>query len=201
MKHHFNIAAVVTGIILAACPVLADYQTGIGAYRVHDYKWALKEFKADQNRDSQYTLGIMYFKGEGVKADHLEGIEWFRKAAAQGHVQAQFLLGTMFDAGKDVTQDRAAAAKWYRKAADQGHVQAQFNLGLMYVNGEGVEKDRTKAVLWLKKAAHGGHKDAGRLLKTMGEEVPAQALPKGGKAAKKPVTSDAPSALPPGHPQ
>mgnify|MGYP001398951901 CR=1 FL=1 len=200
MRKYFKIAAVVSGLTLLAAPVLADYKTGLGAYRVRDYKRAMKEFKADPTRDSQFNLGVMYFKGEGVKADPIEGIEWFRKAAEKGHVQAQFLLGTMFDAGKDVAQDRAAAAKWYLKAADQGHVQAQFNLGLMYTNGEGVEKDREKAVVWLKKAAGNGHRDAGRLLKTMGEEVPAQAQHKGGKVTKKAPAGSAPSTLPPGHP-
>src|SRR5450631_2407234 len=156
MRNCFNVAAILTGIFLTAAPVLADYKTGMAAYRVHNYKSALKEFKADQTRESQYNLGVMYFKGEGVKADHLEGIEWFRKAADQGHPQAQFLLGTMYDGGKDVAMDRAAAAKLYRKAAEQGHLQAEFNLGLMYVNGEGVEKDRNKAVVWLKKAARSG---------------------------------------------
>jgi len=199
VKRGYKIALVITGIILAAAPVLADYKTGIAAYKVRDYKRALKEFKADQTLDSQYSLGVMYFKGEGVKADHLEGIEWFKKAAIQGHTQAQFLMGTFFDSGKDVPIDRVAAAKWYLKAADKGHLQAQFNIGLMYVNGEGVEKNRNKALVWLKSAAHSGHLDAARLLKTMGEEVPPQALPTGGKAAKKPLNDSAPSALPPGH--
>ncbi|MEI6208102.1 MAG: tetratricopeptide repeat protein [Desulfuromonadales bacterium] len=187
-------------IILSAVPSLADYQTGMGAYRVRDYKWAMKEFKADPNRDSCYSLGVMYFKGEGVKADHLEGIDWFRKAADQGHSQAQFLLGTMYDSGKDVIQDRAVAAKWYVKAAEQGHVQAQFNIGLMYVNGEGVEKNRDNAVAWLKKAAGKGHHDAGRLLKTMGEEVPPQAKVKTKAKGKVPQTGGTPSEKPPGHP-
>lgn len=200
MKTSSTIAAVMTGIMLAAAPVLASYQAGLAAYRAHDYKRALKEFKADQGRDSRYTLGVMYYKGEGVKADHQEGIEWFRKAAEKGHVQAQFLLGTMYDSGKDIAQDRAEAAAWYRKAAEQGHTQAQFNLGLMYVNGEGVEKDRDKAVVWLKKAAKKGHQDAGRLLSTMGENVPAQARPKKGKVIKKAPVSGTPSQLPPGHP-
>jgi TPR repeat protein len=204
MRKLFNSAAIAVGIFLTASSATADYQTGMGAYRVRDFKWALKEFKADQkNRESQFNLGVMYFKGEGVTADRLEGIEWFRKAAAQGHPNAQYLLGTMYDGGKDVALDRAAAAKWYRKAADQGHVQAQFNLGLMHVNGEGVEKDREKAVAWLKKAGRNGHRDAGRLLKTMGEEVPLQAQVKGadGKTTKKPHPAGAPAGLPAGHPQ
>ncbi len=201
MRKNITIAAVLTGIILMATPVLADYKAGQAAYRAHDYKKALKEFKADQTRDSQYNLGVMYFKGEGIKADQAEGIEWFRKAADQGHAQAQFLLGTMYDGGKGVAQDRAVAAKWYLKAAENGHNQAQFNLGLMYVNGEGVEKNRDKAVLWLKKAARGGHENAIRLLKTMGEEAPAPATPKGGKGAKKIPAPGSNTVLPPGHPK
>ncbi|WP_224985036.1 tetratricopeptide repeat protein [Geomonas agri] len=203
MKKCSILATVVTAVILVAVPALADYRIGMGAYRVKDYKWAMKEFKADQkNPNSLYNLGIMYYKGEGVKADHNQGIEWIRKAAEKGHVQAQFLLGTFYDSGKDLAQDRATAAQWYRKAAKKGHTQAQFNLGLMYVNGEGVEKDHGNAVVWLKKAARGGHQDAGRLLKTMGEDVPAQALPKKGKAAEgaNAPAAGTPSALPPGHP-
>jgi len=201
MRIFSTITVVVTGLILAAIPALADYQAGLRAYRAHDHKTALKEFKSNPTRDSLYNLGVMYFKGEGVKADPLEGVEWFRKAAAKGQVQAQFLLGTIFDGGKNVTQDRAAAAKWYRKAAEQGHPQAQFNLGLMYTNGEGVNKDRAEAVVWLKKAAAKGHQDAGRLLKTMGEAVPPQALPKTDKSSKKPAAAGTPSALPSGQPR
>jgi len=202
MRWCFRLTAVVLLLaLLTTVTVSADYQTGMGAYRVRDYKWAMKEFKADQTRDSQYNLGVMYYKGEGVKADHHEGIEWFRKAAVQGHAQAQFLLGGFYDSGKDLPLDRAEAAKWYRKAAEQGHLQAQFNLGLMYINGEGVEKNRNKAVVWLKKAAYNGHRDAGKLLKSMGEEVPPQAQSNGGKIFKKPLSSDSPLILLPGHPQ
>jgi TPR repeat protein len=201
MRHGYKIAAIMTGIILITIPALADYKAGLAAYRVKDYKKALKEFKADPTPASNYNLGVMYFKGEGVKADHLEGIEWFRKSAEKGYAQAQYVLGTIYDGGKDVALDRVVAAKWYRKSAEQGHLQSQFNLGMMYVNGEGVEKDRNKAVLWLKKAARGGHKDAGKLLKTMGEEVPPQAQPVSTKIIKKPHTDEAPPALPPGHPK
>lgn len=158
--------------------VLADYNIGIKAYRNKDYARALKEFNAAGSKDSNYNLGVMYFKGEGVKADHLQGLEFFKKAAEQGQMNAQFILGTLYDKGEDVIQDRAVAAGWYRKAAEQGHTQAQFNLGLMYTNGEGVEKDRKQAVPWLKKAARQGHKGAVKLLGVMGEEVPRAAKAK-----------------------
>ena len=184
---------------ITAGVVLADYNAGLKAYRNKDYGRALKEFKTSGSKDSNYNLGVMYFKGEGVKADRLQGLEYFKKAADQGHMNAQFILGTMYDKGEDVLQDRAFAARWYRKAAEQGHAQAQFNLGLMYTNGEGVEKDRKQAVPWLKKAASQGHKGAGKLLGVMGEEVPKAARSRPGKS--KAASPPASGALPPGHPR
>ncbi len=182
--------------VLTAVSAVADYNSGLKAYRMKDYAQALKEFKADGGKDSSYNLGVMYFKGEGVKADHLQGIEWFKKAAEQGHANACFILGTTYDKGVDVLQDRVVAAKWYRKAAERGHAQAQFNLGLMYTNGEGVEKDRKEAVVWLKKSAAQGNKGAGKLLGVMGEEVPKAARSKAVKGK-----SVEPGALPSGHPK
>lgn len=190
------LTACIAGI--SAGPVLADYNAGLKAYQNRDYGRAIKEFKAAGDKNSHYDLGVMYFKGIGVKADRLQGLEWFKKAAAQGHANAQFILGTLYDKGEDVIQDRSVAAKWYRKAAEQGHAQAQFNLGLMYTNGEGVEKDRKEAVVWLKKAAKQGHIGAGKLLGVMGEDVPKAARPKAAKSkTAHPVGS---GELPPGHP-
>ncbi len=184
---------------LSTGAVLADYNNGIKAYRNKDYGRAMKEFKASDSKDSNYNLGVMYFKGEGVKADRLQGLELFKKAAEQGQMNAQFILGTLYDKGEDVLQDRAVAARWYRKAAEQGHVQAQFNLGLMYTNGEGVEKNRKQAVPLLKKAARQGHKGAGKLLGVMGEEVPREAKPNAAK--DKAASPDSSGALPSGHPR
>lgn len=191
------VTACITGLTAGA--VLADYATGLKAYQKKEYGRALKEFKAANDKNSHYNLGVMYFKGQGVKPDHLQGLEFFKKAAEEGHGNAQFILGTLYDKGEDVMQDRGVAAKWYRKAAEQGHVQAQFNLGLMYTNGEGVAKDRKEAVVWLKKAARQGHVGAGKLLGVMGEDVPKEARPKASKG--KAATPPASGALPPGHPQ
>lgn len=198
MKLYSTLAVAVCIAGMGITPVLADYNAGLKAYQKKDYATALKEFKADKDKNSYYNLGVMYFKGQGVKADHLRGVEWFKKAAEMGHVNAQFILGTLYDQGGDVVQDRAVAAKWYRKAAEQGHAQAQFNLGLMYTNGEGVPKDRKEAVTWLKKAARQGHMAAGKLLGVMGEEVPkaARAKHSGSKAGHPDMNGE----LPPGHP-
>jgi TPR repeat protein len=35
---------------------------------------------------------LMYRDGEGVTKDTIKAVEWFQKAASQGHKKAQFIL-------------------------------------------------------------------------------------------------------------
>ena len=44
---------------------------------------------------AQYALGEMYYRGNGVEQDMSKALEWFEKAARQGHPEAQSLLGVM----------------------------------------------------------------------------------------------------------
>lgn len=164
---------VIAAILLVLAPAVsawADFASGLRAYEQHDYATALRIFKADGSADSAYLLGIMYYKGEGVKPDKGEAVKWVRRSAEKGHVRAAYNLGMMYDKGDGVPQDLKEAARWYRKAAEKGHAQSQFNLGLMYTNGEGVPKDRKEALKWLRKAAKQGHVNARKLLAVMGEK-------------------------------
>jgi hypothetical protein len=88
---------------------------------------------------------MRYFNGQGVAQDYKEAVNWFRKAAEQGHAMAQFNLGRMYYDGQGVAQDFKEAVNWYRKAAEQGHAMAQNNLGFMYANGRGVGQDSVVA--------------------------------------------------------
>jgi TPR repeat protein len=87
-------------------------------------------------------------------------VQWFRKAAEQGHAMAQFNLGVMYANGEGVPKDDAEAVKWFRKAAEQGDAKAQFNLGVMYAEGRGVPRNDVAAYAWMNLAAAGGHKEA-----------------------------------------
>ena len=42
--------------------------------------------------DAQYNLGVMYANGSGVPKDEVKAVEWYRKAAQQGHAHAQSKL-------------------------------------------------------------------------------------------------------------
>lgn len=164
------VSGLLIGLALAVPSVWAGYDAGAKAYLSKDYKRAMREFKTDGGPASQYVLGIMHFKGEGVETDKVAAVKLLRASAERGYLKAQYSLAVIYDKGDGVAQDQPEAAKWYRKAAEQGHAQSQFSLGLMYTNGEGVEKDRAEAVKWLRKAAGQGHVRAKKLLRVMGEK-------------------------------
>jgi uncharacterized protein len=68
-----------------------DFDKGLAAAQSGDFETALKEWRplAEQgNADAQYNLGWMYSSGTGVPQDYTQAVEWYRKAAEQGHVKA-----------------------------------------------------------------------------------------------------------------
>jgi uncharacterized protein len=78
--------------------------------------------KADQgDAKAQFSLGMMYYSGEGVPQDYKQAVKWYRKAADQGAAMAQFSLGWMYKEGKGVPQDYAQAYMWAYLAAAQGN--------------------------------------------------------------------------------
>ena len=105
---------------------------------------------------AQFSLGVMYEQGKGIRQDYTEAVQWYRKAAEQGDTYAQVSLGLMYEKGQGVRQDYAKAVSWYRKAAEQGQAEAQYNLGVMYEEGQGVSKNRKVAKEWYKKACDNG---------------------------------------------
>lgn len=106
--------------------------------------------------EAQFTLGAMYYKGQGVPQDYKEAVRWYTKAAEQGYVEAQSSLGSMYLIGNNIQQDYTKAAKWLTKAAEQGHAEAQKNLAFMYEIGQGVPQNYKEAVKWFRKAAEQG---------------------------------------------
>src|SRR3989344_196759 len=130
--------------------------------------------------DAQFNLGVMYNKGEGVPEDAAKAVEWFQKAAAQGHDKAQLALGLIYeDGGEGVSKDAAKAAEWWEKAAAQEDARTQAMLGEMYYHGEGVPKNAAKAIEWYQKAAAQGYTPAQYELGRMyanGKGVPKDAV-------------------------
>jgi TPR repeat protein len=62
--------------------------------------------------DSQYNVGLAYFRGDGVTQDYGEAMKWMRRAADQGDAEAQYMVGVMYYHGRGVQADSAEAYKW-----------------------------------------------------------------------------------------
>jgi len=103
-----------------------------------------------QNGDAeaQHQLAEIYYDQE----DYGNAVQWYIKAAEQGHAVAQKDLGFMYDTSKGVEYSVEKAMFWYEKAARQGNAKAQRNLAMKYYNGNNVPQDYEKAVYWFEKA-------------------------------------------------
>jgi TPR repeat protein len=130
----------------------------------------LTELAKSGDTEAQFNLGVMYYKGQGVRQNYTEAMKLFRKAADHGnteaqnylggHAEAQNYLGVMYYEGQGVSENYPEAIQWFRKAAYKRHAEAQFNLGIMYDNGEGVPLNVVKAYIWYSLASGNGYEQA-----------------------------------------
>jgi TPR repeat protein len=155
-----HIARLAALLCLAAAPVLAqDFQDGVAAAKRGDFHAAMQVWEPlAENGDaaSQYNLGMLYARGDGVDEDLAEAARWFRRAAERGQVDAQARLGGMYARGLGVEKDRVEAARWLRAAAEQHHTISQYELGVLHANGDGVPRDPVAAYFWFTLASRQG---------------------------------------------
>lgn len=137
--------------------------------------------------EAQYRLGRMHSRSEQIlkyilkrrdsngeealQEYYAQAVQWYRRAAEQGHVKSQYQLGLMYDLGLGVSEDGAQAVQWFRRAAEQGYVEAQYHLGFMYDTGKGVpEIGAQEAAQWYNRAAEWGLAEAQYALSQMYEK-------------------------------
>ena len=108
----------------------ADFNKGVAAVQSGDFATALREWTplAKQgDADAQFSLGVMYEKGEGVAKDNKAAVKWYTLAAEQGFSDAQFNLGLMYVNGTGVIKDNVYAHLWWNIAASFGDEDASEN--------------------------------------------------------------------------
>src|SRR3546814_1838433 len=119
---------------------MADVKAGGDAWEQGKYDAAVKQGRpaaAAGDADAQFNLGQAYKLGRGVPMDIKAATEWFRKAAAQGHIRAEDNYALLlFREGK-----RAEAMPLIEKSAARGEPRAQYILGTALFNGENIGKD------------------------------------------------------------
>ena len=155
----FGLAWWLLAFVYPTTPAPAGFVEGRNAYATGDYETAYAEFReaaVKGHAASQYYLGMMYRRAQGVEKDHAKAARWYREAAEQGHVLAQYWLAVMYHRVQGAERDYAEAMRWYRNAAEQGNVRAELWLGVMYERGQGVDQDHAEAARWYHKAADKG---------------------------------------------
>lgn len=160
----------------------------------------LKEEALAGDVDAQFRLGFIFEFGIDLttEVDRDKAIEWYGRAAENGHTVAQSNLGYFYRQrsliGSEADDFQAMvnseeevpgsvfeewdakvyewdrlAAKWFKRAALKGDLMAQSSLGIMYREGQGVETDETEAAKWLFKAADQNDAESQRILGYMHE--------------------------------
>jgi len=79
-------------LIFATFVWAGDLEDGNAALGRGDFAAAAEHFKRAANESdpiSQYNLGLMYERGDGVHQDFAQAIHMYKQAAAQGDVDAQ----------------------------------------------------------------------------------------------------------------
>ena len=83
---------------------------------------ALVRERAEQGVvESQFALGNMYFKGNGVEQNIEEALRWYRRAAEKGNAMAQLKLGFIYEDGRGVLRDKKAARTGTTRHAKNKH--------------------------------------------------------------------------------
>jgi len=73
-----------------------------------------------------FDLGLRFFRGDGVKRDSYQALQWMREAADHGHVPAQTALGRLYLSGyEEMGSDPIEAEKWLTLAAGGGDKDAE----------------------------------------------------------------------------
>jgi TPR repeat protein len=103
---------------------------------------------------AQESLGIFAEAGFGMEQPApAEALDWYKKAARQGSLDAATNIALIYADGKGVPKDPQKAITWFRQAAEGGDATAQYNLALMFARGDGIPQDNQESVRWLTAAA------------------------------------------------
>jgi TPR repeat protein len=83
------------------------------------------EALAQKDPRAAYDLGLRFFRGDGVRQDSYQAIQWMRNAAERGNIDAQKALGRLYLTGlEEMGADPQEAQKWLRIAAIHGDKEA-----------------------------------------------------------------------------
>lgn len=80
----------------------------------------------EEQRQQYFKTAMQYYTGSGLPKNYEKAVEYFAKAAENGHREAAVYMGKCWEMGSGVKADPAIAKRWYEKAAKLGASSAEF---------------------------------------------------------------------------
>ncbi|MFA7440148.1 MAG: SPOR domain-containing protein [Sphingomonadaceae bacterium] len=202
--------------VLIATPAMASVSSGVQKWRAGDWAGAVADWVQPAARgdvDALFNLGQAYRLGRGVQQNQDVALDYYRRAAAKGHLAATANLGiTLYQDGR-----KTEALQHLRDAADKGDLRAGYVLGVATFTGDGAPRNPTLGYAYVLRSRDGGLEAASAQAARMatlltanerargeaaaaalaaGEPVPVELV--GGQARPAPATTaPAPAAPPP----
>jgi TPR repeat protein len=134
------------------------YRFGVGCDFDEDRSVKWLERAALEYPLAQLELANDCFNGKSP--DYHKGIEFYKRAANNGILEAQFTLGSCYRHGFHVSTNYSEAVHYFRMAADEGHPTSQNNLAFLYQNGLGIPQDSQVAFKLFQLAAKQSYPEA-----------------------------------------
>ncbi|MEX1107711.1 MAG: peptidoglycan-binding protein [Dongiaceae bacterium] len=182
-----SIALAAALIVSAPAFAFASYSTAMQSYDSGDYQAAFADFEQSANAGdaaSQYMMGEMYARGDGVTQNYVKAHMWYNMAASWGHDrahQARARLETRMNSSQ-IAEAQAMAEKWQPGTPPAGalgfsvrNMQMLLN-DLGYVAGveDGIMGSRTRSAIRAYQQDHGIMAD-GQLSRTLFDRIVADA--------------------------
>ncbi len=171
---------------------LADVKAGVDAWARGDYITAVTEWQPlarAGDADAQFNLGQAYRLGRGVAVNLDRALDYYRLAAAQGHMRAEDSYGLLL-----FQQNRRAEAMPYiARAAGRGEPRAQYIYGIALFNGDLATKDWVTAYAMMTRASAGNLPQAAASLGQMEHYIPADQRERGLALARQMAQAVAPA--------
>ncbi len=107
---------------------LAIWETALGPEHPHvatgraNYAAFLRE--TGQTDEADNLEARAKAKPQGAQRTYSEAVEWYRKAAIRGDVNAQYVIGFHYAKGEGVPRNYVQAYLWWSLSATQGHKKA-----------------------------------------------------------------------------
>lgn len=168
---HLSKIALAALMLSTAMPAAADVKAGVDAWTRGEYEAAVKQWRDPAikgDADAQFNMGQAYKMGRGVKTDLNVALDWYKKAAAQGHLQAADSYGHLLHYQGKV----AESLPYLQASADRGDPRAQYLLATELFNGTHITKDWVRAYALMTRASSAGMAPASRSLSQMDQYIP-----------------------------